>query len=98
MGDKNLYVKVGHSKNPKARFYSYSGSHYDALLAHQIPIGPKKLACEIERGYVRLLKDASIQLWQTREWFIVNENVRCLLEKWEVKYVYNLQNYDLKLG
>ena len=89
IGFSKWNLKIGHAKNPKTRFYSYRGIYNEAYLIHTIPVCSKKLACELERGFLRILKGQFKKeelFYDVREWVPFNDSIKPILKKWGVAH------------
>lgn len=87
-GSNRWCLKVGHSLDPRQRVYSYNDQEHKAYLLDVKEFSTKELALHIERAYVRILKQASSghTFGDCREWFLFDNNLKNLLNKWEISY------------
>lgn len=86
LGYNQKYLKIGHTKNPKSRFYSFQDYQTEFSVIHIIETSTKELAICLERAFVRILKDRfpkNICL-DCYDWFFYDEKMDSLLMKWGV--------------
>ncbi len=73
LNDKPKYLKIGHSKHPKKRIYSFRSSDLFAEIIHSIEFDSKKLACAVECGFHRIFSNDKA-FDDSKEWFRVNDS------------------------